>query len=201
MRPILDARSAIPLLALALVLLSAPGCGPADQGVEEAPPPGPRAENPELGIAFAQVPGGFEVETNEAADLVLTRSAPDESGTLRVLVGPVRDAGVNLVDQVWQEKERVESLPGGDYLGQNELAGADIGTVFTSRGRFLGEDGEAVEEYRALAVHPGANRLLILDYEYPPGEGSGDRLRHLMEAIEQVEAIGPGGPEETASAD
>lgn len=182
-----------------LGLLGATGCGPTGEPEEPTEPTArPSVTNEELGITLTEVPAGFRVERNEAGELVLERTGSDDAARLEFLVGPVQSAGVNLVDQVWEEKTRIESLPDGQYGGQNELAGAAIGTVYTSRGRFV-EDGEPVEEYRALAVHPGQNRLLILDYEYPPAENTGERLNELMQVIEVVEAAGGAGGEAEAS--
>lgn len=187
-RPIVLSLALIPCL----VLLA---CGPGEEEpAREEAAPGPRVENPELGLALAQLPAGFEVEVNEGSTLVLARSAEDDPAQLTFELGPLQTAGVNLVDRVWEEKGRVEALPEGQYRGQNELGGVPIGTTFTSRGRFRNEAGERVEEYRALAIHPGQNRVLVLDYEYPvpePGEDS-NRLEELMLVLEQVEPAGGG---------
>lgn len=182
-------------LVLSLLLLGACGPGGDERADVEAGAGaaalGERVENGALGIALAGVPAGFEVETNDGEELVLARS--DEPGRLAFEVTPLQAAGVNLVDRVWREKERIEGLPGGQYRGQNELGGVPLGTTFTSRGRFEGEDGETVEEYRALLVHPTQNRVLILDYEYPapaPGSEEGnERLEQLMLVLEQVEPL------------
>lgn len=149
--------------------------------------------NRHLGIGLSQIPPGFELLRNEGVELVL---GPAEGGAGRLTfeLGPVEAAGVNLVDRVWYEKERIESLPEGAYRGQNELGGLSIGTTFTSRGRFVNEEGERVEEYRALALHPVENRVLIVDYEYPapPSSESGEhnRLQELMLILEQIEPAG-----------
>jgi hypothetical protein len=189
MRP---TRFAPAVLALA-VLTAGSGCGHRSPKPSDQPTPGPRTENPALGLALAQVPVGFEVARNEGTDLVLERSAPDDHGRLSVLVGPPQKAGVNLVDQVWKDKARIEALPDGKFEGQNELGGSDLGTVYTCRGRYTNNQGQAVEDYRALAVYPGANRLLTLDYEYPapaPGTTPTARLQQLMEVLQQVEPLG-----------
>lgn len=197
-------RTASPLTTLALalpLLLAAGACEPAEEGAGEGEAArGPRVENEELGIALAHLPAGFEVVENEGDTLALGRIG-DDPARLTVELGPLQQAGVNLVDRVWEEKARIESLPEGVYRGQNELGGVPIGTTFTSRGRFVNEEGERVEEYRALAVHPTQNRVLILDYEYPvhpPGEeGRSSRLEQLMLVLEQVEPAGP--PDEAAA--
>ncbi|MFP3941712.1 MAG: hypothetical protein ACLF0P_15560 [Thermoanaerobaculia bacterium] len=182
-----------------MLLLTAVGCGPGEDG-EDQPAAGPRVENEALGLALAQLPAGFEVIRNEGDELVLGRSDGDDPARLTFELGPVQAAGVNLVDRVWEEKERIESMPEGDYRGQNELGGVPIGTTFTSRGRFVDEEtGERVEEYRALALHPAENRVLVLDYEYPPpppGEAEEhSRLQELMLVLEQIEPAGGGAPE------
>jgi hypothetical protein len=199
MQPIRRNRSiALPLLVGSLIVFAAvlatSACGPKATD-EESPAAGPPATNQELGITLSSVPAGFRVLRNEGAELVLERTDPEDAAVLELLVGPAQSAGINLKERVWEEKARIESLPGGDYKGQNELAGADIGTIYTSRGRFLDEEGRAVEEYRALAVHPIASedehRVLILDYEYPPTERTGERLNQLMQVLE---VVGPASP-------
>lgn len=201
------ARTATPLTtpALALTLLLAAGaCGPGQGTGGGETAQRPRVENRELGIAIARLPSGFEVVKNRGETLVLGRTG-DDPARLTVELGPVQEAGVNLVDRVWEEKARIESLPQGVYRGQNELGGVPIGTTFTSRGRFANEEGERMEEYRALAVHPTENRVLILDYEYPvppPGEqedGPSTRLQELMLVLEQVEAAGGSADQEAAA--
>jgi len=187
----LAGRSIVVMLAVA-VLAALAACGPAATETEEGA--GPPVTNSELGITMTRVPEGFRVARNEGASLVLEHTDPEAPATLAILVGPVQTAGINLPDQVWEEKARIEALPSGEYKGQNELAGAAIGTVYTSRGRYLGEDGEPIEEYRALAVHPRENRLLILDYEYPPTERTGERLQELMAVLETIDAGGEPQP-------
>lgn len=188
--------TAIPYVLFSLfALVLAAACRPADEvsGPPEGESAGERVESGALGIALVRVPAGFEVARSEGEDLVLERTAEDDAARLSFELGPLRAAGVNLVDRVWEEKARVESLPDGEYRGQNELAGVPLGTTFTSRGRFRNEAGEWVEEYRALLLHPTQNRVLIADYEYPvppPGEGQDqNRLEELMLVLEQLEPI------------
>ncbi len=199
MRPIRRLPAALALVSLAAWC----GCGSPPKQAEKDAGQGPRVENRALGIALAHVPAGFTVARNEDGDLVLERSAPDDHGRLSILVGPPQTAGVNLVDQVWKEKARIEGLPGGKFLGQNELGGAALGTVYTTRGRYTDEQGQAIEDYRALAVHPGANRLLTLDYRYPapaPGTSPQNRLDQLMLVVEQIEGLGGGAASSPSSA-
>jgi len=194
-------------IRLALCLALAPGlvlaaCGPKAEDTTAAAQSalGPRVENAELGLALAHLPAGFEVETNEGGELVLARSDAQDPARLTFELGPVQSSGVNLVERVWEEKARIESLPDGQYRGQNELGGVPLGTTFTSRGRFRDEAGERVEEYRALLVHPTQNRVLVLDFEYPvppPDEAEkSHRLEQLMLVLEQVEPAGGGGETE-----
>jgi len=184
----------IALLCLAIPTLGA--CRPAQEeaAAPESEAPAERVENGGLGLALVRVPPGFEVAANDEDELVLVRTAEDDPAHLTFELGTLQVAGVNLHDQVWAEKARVEALPEGEYRGQNELAGVPLGTTFTSRGRFLDEEtGETVEEYRALMVHPTQNRVLIVDYEYPvppPGEGQDQsRLEELMLVLEQLEPL------------
>lgn len=182
------------LLCVAIPTLGA--CRPAEEeaAAPEAEAPAERVENGGLGLALARLPAGFEVEVNDEEELVLVRTAEDDLARLTFELGTLQAAGVNLVDQVWAEKQRIEGLPDGEYRGQNELAGVPLGTTFTSRGRFRDEEsGERVEEYRALMVHPTQNRALIVDYEYPvppPGQGlDQSRLEELMLVLEQLEPL------------
>lgn len=183
------------------VLVAGGACAPGAEDAEGGEAASrPRVENRELGIALGRLPSGFEVVENRGETLVLGRTG-DDPARLTVEVGPVQEAGVNLVARVWEEKTRIESLPEGVYRGQNELGGVPIGTTFSSRGRFVNEEGNRVEEYRSLSVHPTENRVLILDYEYPvpppsQEEGPSTRLQELMLVLEQVEAAGQ--PEEPA---
>jgi hypothetical protein len=192
MRLTMPKHSALPLLTLglALTLTLALACAPGgEDGAGEAPA-GERVESGDLGIALAGVPAGFEVETNEGEELVLVNT--EDGGTVSFVMTPLQSSGVNLQARVWEEKERIEGMPSGEYRGQNELGGVPLGTTYTSRGRFENEAGEAVEEYRALLVHPTQNRTLILDYEYPvpePGAQGSPRLEDLKRVLEQVEPL------------
>jgi hypothetical protein len=165
MRLTMPKPPALPLLTLglALTLTLALACAPGgEDGAGEAPA-GERVESGDLGIALAGVPAGFEVETNEGEELVLVNT--EDGGTVSFVMTPLQSSGVNLQARVWEEKERIEGMPSGEYRGQNELGGVPLGTTYTSRGRFENEAGEAVEEYRALLVHPTQNRTLILQGE------------------------------------
>lgn len=191
-----------PLLVLACAPGAEEGAAPAGEEATAEAPPGERVENGALGIALVSVPAGFEVETNEGEALVLART--EDEGSLSFEMTPIQSAGVNLQARVWEEKERIEGLPGGQYRGQNELGGVPLGTTYTSRGRFETESGEPVEEYRALLVHPTQNRMLILDYEYPvpePGAQGNERLVHLMQVLEQVEPLTVGEADPPAPED
>lgn len=194
-------RSLLAASILGSLVALAAACRPADEeaaapGEEAALPeaaPAERVENGALGIAIARVPQGFEVTRNEGEELILERTDEDDPARLSFELGTLQAAGVNLVARVWEEKERIEALPDGEYRGQNELGGVPLGTTYTSRGRFRGDEGEMIEEYRALLVHPNQNRLLVLDYEYPvPPAGEAqdqNRLEELMLVLEQVEPI------------
>ena len=198
-RPLAHAARSVALLPLVLAtLLGAVSCGPSGTD-DDGGGLGPAVTNDQLSISLSHVPDGFRVAQNEGDRLVLERTDPEDPAKLSFLVGPEQSAGVNLVERVWQEKARIEGLTDGVYKGQNELGGAEIGTIYTSRGRYRGEDGEMVEEYRALAVHPSENRIMILDYKYPPTERTGERLTQLMQVIEQVRPESrPGKPGEPA---
>jgi hypothetical protein len=84
---------------------------------------------------------------------------------------PEQDYGVNLVEAVNAREEEVEAMPDGEFLGQVELGSEHLGALYSTRGRYAGEDRQTVEEIRIFAVHPTANRLLHMTYRYPPAPG------------------------------
>lgn len=189
-RAVVRARS---VLALAVLLLAA-GCGPGQEdttiAVEPAEPE--RIESPALGIALVgpQV-AGFDVVTHEGEELVLVRHAQGEQAeaTLSYEVTPPQQAGINLVEAVNQQKADVESRPEGQFLGQVELM-SQFGTAYSTRGRYVGEDGAEMEEIRIFTIHPAGDRMLSLTYRYPPNAGATkERMDQAMGALGLVEAL------------
>lgn len=189
------------LLLLLGALVSAAllsGCGSDEEPTQAAPVAGTRVENPELGIALASVPPPFVLDVNEGETLRLRRSEHAEGppGTVTFDAGEEQIAGVNLPQAVEDQKARIEALPEGDYLGRLEL-GSQLGTAFSTRGRYL-DEGEKVEEVRLFTVHPSGNRLFSMRYVYPLPTDSEARMEEAFLVLGEVEpftAPGATGPE------
>jgi hypothetical protein len=165
-------------LALALALLS---CA---RPPEPPPPPPPGVENAELDLSLASVPEGLRVAANQGRSLQLEPVDPTVGGAIWFEVGP-EEVGVNLVAAVRDHQQFIEGLPDGEYQGAQELQ-ADFGTAFYSRGRFT-EDGAAFEETVIFRIHPRASRLLSIDYRYPAGDDSAERVEQLIDLLSYVE--------------
>lgn len=178
----------VPRIALLCALLVAVACG--TPATEEAPEPeAVRVESPGLGIAIAALPAPFEVAENSGETLRLRAPGPAGDGQLDFLVGPMETSGINLVEAVKSRRAEFEQAEGGEYYGNREL-GTPIGTAFTARGAYDTESGR-VEESWIFAIHPNQNRILMLRYAYPDGEGQ-ERVGGLMEVLGEVE--GHAGP-------
>lgn len=166
-----------PLRPAVLCLLLLAACGGGEPAVDpaagDAAEPN-RIENEALGIAVVDPADAmFELESNEGDEIRL-RFAGDEEfapGTVVYRAEPEQDYGVNLVEAVNAREEEMEAMPGGEFLGQVELGSEHLGSLYSTRGRYTGEDGQTVEEIRIFAVHPTANRLLHMTYSYPPAPG------------------------------
>lgn len=162
----------------------------------EAPPeeaaPAERVENPELGIALATVPEGFRLVSNDADGILLERKPELPPAEARIVVGPVQEAGVNLVAAVNDYKAEVEAKPEGKFLGMIEMMGP-LGTAFSVRGRHA-EGGEAVEEIRLLSVHPLENRMLTVVYGYAVPSDAKARMDEAMVVLGEIEAFTPPVP-------
>ncbi len=155
-----------------------------------APPPDPGVVNAELRIRLANVPEGFEVAINQGAVLELSPIGGIAGGSVLFAVGP-EETGINLVAAVKEHQARIESLPGGEYQGAQELQGP-LGTAFYSRGRFQGDDG-LEEETVILSLHPSQSRLLEIIYDYPAGDDSAARVKELIGVLAEVEPTKPEG--------
>ena len=183
----------LPCILLFSGLLVGVGCGsPAPEVTEE--PEAVRVESPGLGIAIAAVPAPFELVENSGETLRFRAPGPAADGYLDFFVGPMETSGINLVEAVKGKREEFEQATGGEYLGNREL-GTPIGTAFTARGAYDTEAGR-VEESWIFAIHPNQNRILMLQYAYPNGEGQ-DRVGGLMEVLGEVE--GHAGPPPAAT--
>ena len=174
------------LLSSILVLLALGCASPAPE--PEPEPAAPRVENPALGLAVAAVPAPFTVAENSGETLVFSAGGPTDEGQLEVLVGPVETSGINLIEAVKAKRADFESAEGGEYYGNREL-GTPLGTAFTARGAYATEAGR-IEESWIFAIHPMENRILMLRYAYPDGEGQ-ERVAGLMEIMGEIEGLAP----------
>ena len=197
-------RSAAPLAVLLLVLPLAGACGGGgDDGTAAAGGEAQRIENPELGIAVVIPPGSpFELVSNQDDEIRLRFPANGEfsEGTAIYTAGPEQDYGINLVDAVNARKAELEAKPDGEFFGQVELGSENLGTAYSTRGRYSDENGRTIEELRIFAVHPGANRLLTMTYRYEPAPGQTQArlVDQAAEALGYVEALAPAAGEEAA---
>lgn len=150
-------------------------------------PPPPQAtgvENADLGIALASVPEGLETTANVGSTLELRPTGEGDEGLIWFAVGPEK-VGVNLVAAVQSHQAQIESLPGGEYQGSQELQG-DFGVAFYSRGRFSEADA-TVEETVIFLIHPAASRQLEIHYRYPAADDSAARVEKLIAVLAELE--------------
>jgi len=207
-----------PLRALAVCaaltfLLASLACGPGEEPVSDAdtgtetPEPN-RLENQELGIVVVDPAGGmFEPESNEPGEIRLSYAGDENFSPGTVIIGaePEQDYGVNLVDEVNAREAELELMPDGEFYGQVELGSENLGTAYSTRGRYTNEQGQEVEELKIFAVHPTANRLLHLTYRYEPAPGQTqarlvDQAMTAFGYIEPLEGAGAEGSGEEAGA-
>lgn len=160
-------------------LLLAAGCG-GGAGDEVA--------NSALSITIAPLPEPFEVLDNEGETLRLAVDGEAARGLVELHLGAPQPQGINLVDEATGRRAYFESLPGGEFLGNQEIV-APIGSVYTARGRYDGDSGP-VEELWSMTVPPGDDRLLTLVYRYPAGDDSQQRAQQLLELLGNLAATG-----------
>jgi hypothetical protein len=146
-----------------------------------------RVENAALNIAIADVPEPFVLDTNQDTTLRFTTPGVEGDGLLRIEVGPLSSAAINLVEEVKARRTAFEETAGGRYYGNRELATPN-GPAYTARGAIEGSDG-VVEEIWIYAIHPSEYRLLTLVYQYPSAEDSADRAAQLMSVLGGVESV------------
>jgi hypothetical protein len=171
---------------LTLLLATVTMAGTACQKSQPTPSGPQRIENSELGIAIANLPEPFEVESNQASDLRLRVPGPNGVGTIAIGVGPVTSTAINLPAEAKATQEHFETLPAGRYFGNLELV-TPIGSAFTARGAY-DREGVTVEEIRVFALHPTENRLLLLTFVYPEGEGK-ERMQQLAGLLGEIESL------------
>lgn len=185
------------LLLASAFLACAPAEEPAAEGEARAPEPN-RVENEELGLVVVDPVGGlFKVESNEPNEVRLSY-AGDETftpGIIIITAEPEQSYGVNLVDAVNARKVELEEMEGGHFEGQAELMSESLGTAYSTRGGYTGDNGEQVEEIRIFAVHPTADRLVHLTYRYLPTPGQSKAqaparlLEHAIVAMGYIEPL------------
>ena len=181
--------TALSLIAAALVLV---GCGGSNTGTDIVAS-GSRVENAELGLAIAELPEGFEVDKNDETGLVLITSGSGDPGVVEIDLGPVEEGSVNIVEAATATKAVFESLPGGEFFGNQELL-TPIGSFFTARGAF-DEDPRRVEQLLAFTLHPNSNRLVRISFRYAAGE-AGDRAPQFAALLGEIAGYEPGSRSE-----
>jgi hypothetical protein len=153
----------------------------------ELPSPAQRVENEALDLALARVPAGLSLRDNGAdIRLVPDGSASDDPSELRIEVGPPSDFGIDPVQLANDQQASFGEAAGGEYFGAQKLV-TPLGPATYARGRFDAEDGSRIEETRAYAVHPAANRLVTVTYRYPAGDDSRERVAQLLELLGEIE--------------
>ena len=182
----------LPALTLATIFL-APLLACGDAAPDEAAP-AQRVENSQMGIALAELPAGFEVENNAGAEMSLRPIAGQPEGRVWFEMGPVEEAGINLVEVVNSQRASFEELEGGTFSGSRELQMTNGRTAYYSRGRF-DEGGQETEEFRISTLHPIRNQLMRIFYRYPAGDDSAERLNDILLVVGEVEAFYDGSAE------
>ena len=193
-------RHSLAGLAALLSCLCACGGGEAVEApVAEAP--AERIENETLDLALARLPLGLALRSN-GADLRLAPASAEGSplaGEIRIMADPPSDYGIDVVTIANDQQAAFLAAPRGEFFGAQKLV-TPLGEATYARGRFDAEDGSRVEEARAFAVHPAANRLVTVTYRYPAGEDSRERVAVLLEVLGEIEARTPTAPEAAAPA-
>lgn len=169
------------------------GCGP-------EPPPSPAApqpvENPQLGLELTDVPEGFVLESNEGEEIVLERRAGLTPGMMVVTARPEPErGGVNLVAALNERAEEVAEM--GGVLRQVEL-GSHLGPAYLARSRWP-EDGGEREQMQIFGLHPTANRMLVITYDYPLSGDTQDRREHMMDTLGRIAALEEGSGSEAGA--
>lgn len=191
---------ALPLRALAACaaltfLLATVACAPDEEAATDAETAEPnRLVNEELGIVVVDPAGGmFEPESNEPGEIRLSYAGDENFSPGTVIIGaePEQEYGVNLVDEVNAREAELELMPDGEFYGQVELGSENLGTAYSTRGRYTNEAGQQVEELKIFAVHPTANRLLHLTYRYEPepGQTQARLVDQAMVALGYIEPL------------
>ena len=174
--------------SLMVVAMGLVGCARSNTGTEIVESRS-GVENTALGLAIAELPDGFEVDKNDETGLVLIASGDGDPGVVEIDVGPLEQGSVNIVEAATATKAVYESLPGGQFFGNQELL-TPIGSFFTARGAF-DEGDRRIEELLAFTLHPNANRLVRISFRYPAGE-AGARAPQFAALLGEVAGYEPG---------
>jgi hypothetical protein len=188
-------RRLAPALAALWVCLGACGGDSAETPTAETAPPA-RIENEALDLALGRVPPGLTLRSN-GADLRLAPASAESTavtGEIRIVADPPSDYGIDVVKIANDQQAAFLAEPRGEFFGAQKLV-TPLGDATYARGRFDAQDGSRVEEARAFAVHPAANRLVTVTYQYPAGEDSRERVAALLEVLGEIEARTPIVPE------
>jgi hypothetical protein len=96
----------------------------------------------------------------------------------------VEQGSVNIVEAAERTKATFESLPQGQFFGNQELM-TPMGSFYTARGSYEQADAR-IEELLAFALHPNSNRLIRISFLYPAGEAAerGPQFAALLGEIE-----------------
>ncbi len=169
---------------------------------EAAAPTGPqRVENRALGFALSDLATGCSVVRNLDLDLELACELDGEPGTVTFELGP-EERGVNLLELAKAQKDWYLSQPAGEFLGNRELV-TPIGAAYTARGLYS-EAGTAVEEARALTLHPDKRHAVTVRYRYTPRDRphTQNRMDQLLYLVGEISALpDDSGSDPTESAD
>ncbi|NJL28099.1 MAG: hypothetical protein HC897_09465 [Thermoanaerobaculia bacterium] len=180
---------------LGLVLLTGIGCQKAAEAPPAPPPPGPRVENPQLGLAINQLPGFFKVVVNEGDQLMLEPASGEANARLALLVHPKERYGINLVAASHDYKTAIEAAGGTNYGKDPTEYASPLGTTMYNRARLAGGDA-GFDEMAVFVIHPWQDRKLEFRYRYPSSddpEVKQQRVDQLMEVV--GETVGLGEPE------
>jgi len=173
-------RAALPVLAT--LLIATAGC----QKPEPQPLAGERVESPDLGLALASVPVGFELAASSADGVQLSGNTPETTGgSIYLSAGPEEPTGINLIAESQARIDNFSAI--GTSFGSREL-NTPIGSAFTVRGRRPGDAGE-IEETWIYALHPLGDRLVTMRYEYPAAEDTQARINQVLEVLGEVEGL------------
>ena len=178
------ARLTAPLLLLALLPLTA--CGGEPAVVEEVPEEASVIELADLGLTFAAIPAGFEIESQSGDSLVLEEAAPEADGRMWLTAGERSDFGIDLVQVVTDQTAVFEAMNNAEYFGGRKLMVPAAGEAYYVRGRFDDDGGARREEARVFLVSPSDNRLLTFHYAYPAAEDSADRIQQLFTWVGEI---------------